>query len=156
MVNARLFNSYGPGEVPGRYRNVIPNFMWWARNDQPLPITGTGDETRDFTFVDDVVDGLVRCAVTDDAIGLAINIASGAETTVARLAELVNEATGNESGIVARPARQWDTKSRMLADIDLARSVLGYRPTADIERGIERTASWFRTRWPQIQAAARF
>jgi UDP-glucose 4-epimerase len=47
---ARYFNVYGPGEVPGRYRNVIPNFFWWAMHGQPLPITGTGEETRDFTF----------------------------------------------------------------------------------------------------------
>lgn len=156
VVNARLFNSYGPGEVPGRYRNVIPNFLWWARHGRPLPITGSGEETRDFTFVDDVVDGLVRCAVVDDAAGLAVNIASGVETPISRIAELVNEATGNDGGIVARPARQWDTKSRLLADIDLARSKLGYRPTVDIESGIDRTAAWFDARWEQLRAAARF
>ena len=48
IVNARFFNSYGPGEVPGKYRNVIPNFFYWAMQGQPLPITGSGDETRDF------------------------------------------------------------------------------------------------------------
>ena len=51
LDNTPFFNSYGPGEVPGRYRNVIPNFMYWAINGQPLPITGTGEETRDFTYV---------------------------------------------------------------------------------------------------------
>ena len=57
IVRTRFFNSYGPGEVPGSYRNVIPNFFYWARNGMPLPITGTGEETRDFTFVEDIVDG---------------------------------------------------------------------------------------------------
>ncbi len=51
IVNARFFNSYGPGEVPGKYRNVIPNFFYWSMNGLPLPITGTGEETRDFTYV---------------------------------------------------------------------------------------------------------
>ena len=60
VVKPRFFNSYGPGEVPGQYRNVIPNFIYWALNGQPLPITGTGEETRDFTFVGDIVDGLLR------------------------------------------------------------------------------------------------
>src|SRR5208337_2767149 len=54
---ARYFNVYGPGEVPGKYRNVIPNFIWLALREQSLPITGTGEETRDFTFVEDIVDG---------------------------------------------------------------------------------------------------
>ena len=156
VVNARLFNSYGPGEVPGTYRNVIPSFFWWARRGEPLPITGTGAETRDFTFVDDLVDGLVRAAVVDDAVGLAVNLASGVETAIARLAELVNEVTGNRAGTVIRPARTWDTKTRLLADIDLARSKLGYSPGTGIEAGIERTARWFDDRWPEITVAARF
>ena len=61
-VRCRFFNSYGPGEVPGPYRNVIPNFIWKATQNEPLVITGTGTETRDFIFVDDLVDGLVRPA----------------------------------------------------------------------------------------------
>jgi UDP-glucose 4-epimerase len=58
VVKPRFFNSYGPGEVPGQYRNVIPNFIYWAMKGQVLPITGTGQETRDFTYVGDLVDGL--------------------------------------------------------------------------------------------------
>src|SRR3990170_3102888 len=60
VVKARFFNSYGPGEVPGQYRNVIPNFIYWAVKGEALPITGTGEETRDFTYVGDIVDGLMR------------------------------------------------------------------------------------------------
>jgi len=70
---ARYFNVYGPGEVPGRYRNVIPNFMWLAMHGEPLPITGTGEETRDFTFVEDIVDGTLRMGVVKKAVGEAIN-----------------------------------------------------------------------------------
>ena len=58
IVNARFFNSYGPGEVPGRYRNVIPNFFYWAMSGQALPITGTGEETRDFTYVSDTAQAM--------------------------------------------------------------------------------------------------
>jgi len=55
VVKTRFFNSYGPGEVPGQYRNVIPNFIYWAMKGDALPITGTGEETRDFTYVGDLV-----------------------------------------------------------------------------------------------------
>ena len=60
IVNCRFFNSYGPGEVPGQYRNVIPNFIYWAMNGLSLPITGSGEETRDFTYVLDLVQGLLK------------------------------------------------------------------------------------------------
>ena len=68
-VKARFFNSYGPGEVPGQYRNVIPNFIYLAMQGQPLPITGTGEETRDFTYVGDIVDGLLRAGYFNAAVG---------------------------------------------------------------------------------------
>ena len=87
---ARYFNVYGPGEVPGRYRNVIPNFLWWAMHRQPLPVTGTGEETRDFTFVEDIVDGTLRMGVVKEAVGEAVNLASETETRVIDLAQWVN------------------------------------------------------------------
>lgn len=75
MVKTRFFNSYGPGEVPGQYRNVIPNFIYWAMKGQPLPITGDGKMTRDFTYVDDIVDALMRAGTAEAAIGAEMNIA---------------------------------------------------------------------------------
>jgi nucleoside-diphosphate-sugar epimerase len=68
IANARFFNSYGPGEVPGKYRNVIPNFFYWAMKGIPLPITGKGTETRDWTYVSDIVDGMVAMGVEEKAI----------------------------------------------------------------------------------------
>src|SRR3990167_3595807 len=69
IVKTRFFNSYGPGEVPGQYRNVIPNFIYWAMKGQPLPITCSGNITRDFTYVADVVDALLRAGYFEKAIG---------------------------------------------------------------------------------------
>ena len=63
IVKTRFFNSYGPGEVPGQYRNVIPNFIYYAMSGLPLPFTGSGDETRDFTYVADIVDEIGRAHV---------------------------------------------------------------------------------------------
>jgi nucleoside-diphosphate-sugar epimerase len=96
-VRCRFFNSYGPGEVPGRYRNVIPNFIWLALHDEPLVITGTGEETRDFIFVDDLVDGLVRAATTPAAHGGAFNLGTGVQTRVIDLARAIIAATVRQS-----------------------------------------------------------
>lgn len=77
IVNARFFNSYGPGEVPGKYRNVILNFFFWAMKGLALPITGDGTETRDWTYVGDIVSGLLAMGVRETAIGEAFNLGAG-------------------------------------------------------------------------------
>lgn len=155
-VRARFFNSYGPGEIPGRYRNVIPNFIYWAMNGKPLPITGTGEETRDFAFVGDIVDGLLRAGAMDAAVGQAFNLASNRETRIGDLARWVNEATGNTAGIVSAPRRKWDTHSRRCASVDLAKSLIGYEPRTEFSDGLAITVAWFREHWDKIQQAARF
>lgn len=155
-VRTRFFNSYGPGEIPGRYRNVIPNFIYWAMKGQPLPITGTGEETRDWTYVDDIVDGLLRAGVMPEAVGEAMNLASGKETRVIDMAMLVNELTGNDVGIVYVQRRKWDTKDRLLASVDKAQRLIGYEPQTDFREGLARTVDWFRKNWDSIQASARF
>ena len=100
---ARYFNVYGPGEVPGKYRNVIPNFIWRAMHGQPLVITGTGEETRDFTYVEDIVDGTLRMGVVAEAVGEAVNLASETETRIIDLANWINELTGNDARVVFKP-----------------------------------------------------
>ena len=155
-VRARFFNSFGPGEVPGRYRNVIPNFIYWALRGEPLPITGTGQETRDWTYVGDIVDGLLRAGSMKEAIGEAFNFASGRETRVIDVANWINEATGNRAGIRHIERRKWDTKDRLLAAVDKAQRVLGYQPATEFRAGLDRTLQWFRTHWTEIQASARF
>lgn len=156
VVKARFFNSYGPGEVPGQYRNVIPNFIYWALNGEPLPITGTGEATRDFTYVGDIVDGLLRSGHYDGAVGAEFNLASSTETTINDLAELVNGLTGNDAGVRRAAPRRWDTKTRLRASIDRASSLLGYQPETDIEQGLETTIAWFRDRWDDIRSSAEF
>lgn len=156
VVKPRFFNSYGPGEIPGQYRNVIPNFIFWAMNGQPLPITGSGEETRDFTYVDDIVDGLLRAGHLESAIGQEFNIASGSETRIVDLASMINAATGNSAGVNFVSRRKWDTKSRLLASTDRARELIGYEPRTDFEEGLESTIDWFRENWDRIESAARF
>jgi nucleoside-diphosphate-sugar epimerase len=152
----RFFNVYGPGEVPGRYRNVIPNFIYWALNGNPLPITGTGDETRDFTFVEDIVDGILKCGYVEQAIGEAMNLASGVETRVIDLAKSINKLIGNEKGVVMQPKRDWDKSTRRRASIDKAKRLIGYKPSTSLGPGLNSTLAWFREHWDLIKRDARF
>ena len=155
-VNCRFFNSFGPGEVPGQYRNVIPNFVYWSMLERSLPLTGTGDETRDFTYVLDLVQGLIKAAYYESAIGQAFNLASGKETKIKDLIQMVNATTGNNTPITTYPARKWDTKKRLLASIDLAAELIDYKPTTKFKDGLKANMQWFETNWDKIQYAADF
>lgn len=155
-VNLRFFNVYGPGEVPGRYRNVIPNFIYWAKNRLPLPITGSGEETRDFTYVEDIIEGMVRATVIDEAVGESFNLASGRETKIIDLARMINELTGNDAGIEFRPKRPWDRSTRRRASIEKAQKILGYRPKINIYEGLRRTVKWFDENWELIKKSVIF
>lgn len=156
VVKTRFFNSYGPGEVPGQYRNVIPNFIYWAMNGESLPITGSGEETRDFTFVDDLVEGMLRAGFYEKAVGQEFNLASGSETRIIDLANIINEATGNTAGIKFIDRRKWDTKSRLLASVERARNLVGYEPKTGFNEGLMQTIEWFRTHWDEIEESASF
>ena len=92
-----------------------------------LPLTGTGNETRDFTYVLDLVQGLIKAAYYEDAIGQAFNLASGEETKINNLISMINEATDNSIPITQYPARKWDTKKRLLASIELAGKLINYK-----------------------------
>jgi len=156
LATVRYFNVYGPGEIPGKYRNVIPNFIWWALHKQPLTITGTGEETRDFTFVEDIVDGTLRMGVIKEAVGEAINLASETETRVIDLAKWINELTGNEAGIIFRSRREWDKVVKRRASIEKARKILDYKPKTDIKTGLNKTYKWFKENMGNIKASVQF
>ena len=156
VVKTRFFNSYGPGEVPGQYRNVIPNFIYLALSGRPLPITGSGAETRDFTYVTDIVNALLRAGYYDSAIGQEMNIASGCEVRISDLAEQINELTGNNAGVVKAAPRRWDTKKRLLASIERAHQLIGYSPEVTFQQGLQQTVAWFREHWTDIQRCAEF
>lgn len=153
---ARFFNSYGPGEVPGQYRNVIPNFIYWAMNGNQLPITGTGEETRDFTFVGDIVNGLLQMGYNENAVGQAYNLATQHERQILYLAELINDLTGNSAGIEFKERRKWDSKPRLCASNEKARTELGCEFDLDFEGRIKDTISWFEDNWDNINRSADF
>ena len=155
-VNCRFFNSYGPGEAPGQYRNVIPNFIFWAMKGLSLPITGTGEETRDFTYVLDLVQGLIKAGYYEKAVGENFNLASGTEVCIRDLANMVNEATENQAKIIFSQRRKWDTKPRLLASIEKAENLVEYKPVVNFEEGFQANIEWFKDNWQKIEAAADF
>ena len=156
IVKTRFFNSYGPGEVPGQYRNVIPNFIYWAMKGQPLPITGGREMTRDFTYVMDIVDALMQAGWSEKAIGEEMNVASAREIEIVQLAETINQLTENKAGLTYANRRKWDTKSRLLASIDKAKDLLGYDPQTTFEEGLGQTIQWFKDNWNDINRDAEF
>jgi len=156
IVKTRFFNSYGPGEVPGQYRNVIPNFIFRALLGLPLPFTGDGDETRDFTYVMDIVDALLRAGFYEKAVGQEMNIASGREIKILWMAERINELVNNKAGIIRVDRRVWDTKKRLLASIDKAKELIEYEPNTEFEKGLELTVGWFHNNWENILRDAEF
>lgn len=156
VVKTRFFNSYGPGEVPGQYRNVIPNFIFKALKGEPLPFTGAQNASRDFTYVDDIVDALLRAGFFQAAVGQEMNIASAVETGILDLAHRINEMTGNKAGVIEAPKRKWDTKNRLLASIDRADEILGYKPQMDFDKGLEISIEWFKANWDAILRDAEF
>jgi UDP-glucose 4-epimerase len=142
-VILRYFNSYGPGEYPGMYRNVIPNFIHKARRGEALPLTGNGRETRDFTFVGDTVSGTLLAGMKTEASGGIFNIGTGRETHIGDLAAHINELVENSAGCSYLPRRDWDRIDRRLACIDRARHVLGYDPSTSLLEGLDKTRAWF-------------
>jgi UDP-glucose 4-epimerase len=142
----RYFNSYGPGEMPGLYRNVIPNFFARAVEGKALPITGTGEETRDFTFVEDIVRGTLLAATREQAQGEIFNLGTGCETRIDDLAEQINSIVGNSAGIERVSPRIWDHIAKRCARIDKAKEELLYNPIVELEEGLTRYWSWYAER----------
>jgi UDP-glucose 4-epimerase len=140
----RIFNSYGPYELPGKYRNVIPNFLRFAMNREPLPILGTGSETRDFTYVTDIAEGMLLALITPEAKGEIFNLGNGKETSIIELANAINEISGNPAGVEFHERRNWDHVTKRLSNIDKAQTILGYSPKVSFENGLAKTYDWLK------------
>jgi len=141
----RYFNVYGPNEHPGKYRNVIPNFFSLAMQGKTLNITGTGNETRDFTFVQDAVDATILCAVKEGVNGSILNIGRGIETTILELAKNINMITNNPGGHEIVCKRDWDSISRRWADVTRMKTLLEFEAKTPLDEGLRKTHEWFKT-----------
>ncbi|WP_319763628.1 NAD-dependent epimerase/dehydratase family protein [Maridesulfovibrio sp.] len=142
-VSIRVFNTYGPYEPHGAYRNVIPNFIVRAIKGEPLYITGDGTETRDFTFVGNTAQLLTLAALSEVADGDIFNGGTGKPTQIIDLAKMIIEFTGSSSEIVFKERRNWDAVKDRLSDISKSWKVLGYEPEVPLEEGLKKTVDWY-------------
>lgn len=162
IVKARFSNAYGPREILGAgqwrgtvhtvWRNVTPTFIWKALNGEALPLDNGGNASRDFIFVEDMARGLMACALKGGA-GEVYNLATGKETTILELANLINEFTGNQAAVDLKPARDWDRSGKRFASTEKAAEELEFVAQVDIREGIERTVEWARQHVDLIGAA---
>jgi UDP-glucose 4-epimerase len=161
-VRARFQNVYGPREILGAgrwrgtpatvWRNVVPTFAYRALHGLPLQLDNGGVASRDFIFVDDIVEGLVACALRGGP-GDVYNLASGEETTIAALATLVNKLAGGRSVITTAPQRPWDRAGRRVGSTRKSRDELGFEAETPLEAGLVRTISWMEANSELIERA---
>jgi UDP-glucose 4-epimerase len=138
-VCLRVFNAYGPGQhVPPVHAPVIPNLLRQASMNGTIVVHGDGGQTRDYVYVDDVVNAMVSTATAPEINQLIINIGSGRDASVRELVRLVLEITGGHPEVVFNP-RTERGPAKMCGDIQLAREKLGYQPTISLETGLRLT-----------------
>jgi len=143
-VALRYFNVFGPRQDPGsQYSGVISRFIDASLNGNQPTIYGDGEQSRDFTYISNVVDANLRAAESGSAVGHVINIANGERVTINEVFEMVKKLTGNANAQAEyAPARAGDVRDS-LADLSLARSLLGYTPQVGLEEGLRLTMDWW-------------
>jgi UDP-glucuronate decarboxylase len=148
---ARIFNTYGPrmAENDGR---VVSNFIVQALRGQELTLYGTGEQTRSFCYVDDLVEGLIRLMAAEGRHE-PVNLGNPIEFTIRQLAEQVVRNVGGQSRVTYRPLPQDDPTQRQ-PDITRARAWLGWEPTVQLEEGLTRTVAYFRERFKRRNRAS--
>jgi UDP-glucose 4-epimerase len=135
-VALRLFNVFGPGQDPhSQYAAVVPRFITTLMTGGQPEIFGDGEQTRDFTYVADVVDAFVRAATAADVGGTTMNLAAGRETSIIELARIIADRIGVTLQPVMRPARAGEVR-RSAGDAALARTLLGWEPAWSVEAAL--------------------
>jgi len=141
----RYSNAYGYNQSPANpYCGVIGKFIESAFKNEPLRIHGDGEQTRDFTFIDDAVNATIAAAIYTKAIGNEYNIGTGIETSVNRLAEMIVEMTECRSEIIHIDRRDIDNIRRRVVNIERTRHDLRYQPFVTMKQGLELTIKWYK------------
>ena len=144
-VTIRYFNVIGPRQDPSSpYSGVIALFVSRLLRGEGPAIVGDGEQTRDFTYVDNVVDGVLRAATAPAATGHVINVATGTRISINQLAASLQRVLGVDLPVEHVPPRPGDVRDS-LADITKARDLLGYQPVITFEEGLRRTVDWYRS-----------
>jgi len=151
VVRARFQNVYGPGEILGAgkwrgtpatvWRNVVPTFIYKALHNQPLMVEGDGTSSRDFIYVDDIVNGLIKCALHGKP-GDVYNLASGKETTILDLANKINSLAQNRSLVDFLPPRNWDHSGKRFGSTEKSKKEIGFSAETSLDDGLKKTIEW--------------
>lgn len=164
VVKTRFQNVYGPGEILGAgqwrgtpatvWRNVTPTFIYRAVKQLPLTLENAGQATRDFIYVEDIVRGLMACALRGEPGGV-YNLASGVETSIRDLAERINALTGNDTPPILLPKREWDHSGKRFGSTEKSQRELGFTAQVPLPDGLMRTIAWTRANLPLIDTTIR-
>ncbi len=142
LAVARPFNSYGPRQNEGSYAGVIPLTIKRILSGQSPVIYGDGEQTRDYTFVEDTVEGIVSVSECPEARGKVVNIASGKEVSIGEIIESIARMMGYPGEIVHKPERAGDVR-RHRGDISLAERLFQFSPKVSLDQGLRRTIRWY-------------
>jgi UDP-glucose 4-epimerase len=146
-VSLRYFNVYGPRQDPESiYSAVIPRFMEQSLSGEPLEVHWDGKQSRDFTYISDVVDATLLACEVEDISGGVFNVACGKSRPILEIAIMLEEILGKKLELDFHPKRPGDVR-KTLADISKARSILGFSPKVDFRTGLEHTLDYFKEIW---------
>jgi UDP-glucose 4-epimerase len=141
-VVLRYFNVFGPRQSPhSQYAAMVPLFITAIADGEPVTVFGDGEQSRDFTYVDNVVDATVRAAEADGASGRIFNVAAGSPASVTAVADEIGRLLGKPVERQFAPPRAGDIRDSW-ADVDAARETLGYAPSVGLEEGLRRTIEY--------------
>ncbi len=143
-ISLRYFNVFGPYQDPtSQYAAAIPAFVTAIMHDKPPTVFGDGQQSRDFTYIDNVVDANLLAARAKSTSGEVVNIACGEAITVNSIIELINEILGKHIQPVYAEPRPGDVK-HSLADITAAKNLLGFKPRVSFRQGLQKAIDWYR------------
>jgi len=143
-ISLRYFNVFGPHQDPAsQYAAAIPAFVMAILKDKPPTIYGDGEQSRDFTYVDNVVHANLLAARAKHTAGEAINIACGQAVTLNEIVAMINTSVGKNVKPVYTDRRAGDVM-HSLADIKLARKLIGFKPRVSFEQGLQKAVAWYR------------
>ncbi len=144
-ASIRYFNVFGPRQDPtSQYSGVLSRFMLAILKGEPLVIYGDGEQSRDFTYIDNVVDETLRACEAAGASGRVFNGGTGARITLNQVVKLLEKVAGKTLQVKYDPPRDGDIRDSQ-ADVSLARKILGYEPRVLFEEGLQRTWEWYKS-----------
>ena len=144
-VGLRYFNVFGPRQDPAsEYAAVIPRFILWALRGTPLEVHGDGNQSRDFTYIDNVVDANLLAAEAPQASGEVFNVGCGRRVSLLDIVSRLERLVGRSLERRHTPSRAGDVP-HTLADIDKAKRLMGYTAAVDFDEGLRRTVDYFRS-----------